>query len=51
MYQTTKPTQETLREYLEARHASGDKPPSPEEIRRRLGWGLNPQNAMKLPER
>jgi hypothetical protein len=42
---TTRPTKETVREYMERRtHAPLDPPPTPEEIRRQLGWHLIPAN-------
>lgn len=37
---TTKPTQQQLRAYLYARHKEKTPPPSIEEVRRQLGWGL-----------
>lgn len=44
MPSTTKPSKESLCEYL-ARRALGDEPPpTPEEIRRQLGWDLIPAN-------
>jgi hypothetical protein len=43
MTDTTRPTKETVREYMERRtHAPLDPPPSAEEIRRQLGWHLMP---------
>lgn len=50
-YQTTKPSKQTLQQYLEQRHKDGKAPPTPDEIRRQLGWGLNPGNKLALPER
>nr|WP_315249291.1 hypothetical protein [uncultured Duganella sp.] len=50
MTQTTKPTKESVREWLESRtHAPLDPPPTPDEIRRALGWHLLPQN--RQPDR
>lgn len=44
MTQTTKPSKENVREWLESRtHAPLDPPPTPDEIRRALGWHLLPQ--------
>jgi hypothetical protein len=37
----THPTKYLVREYLEGRSRSPTPPPSPEEIRRQLGWGLS----------
>jgi hypothetical protein len=34
------PTKQQVKQYLQERHASKAPPPSPEEIRRQLGWGL-----------
>ena len=43
MTDTTRPSKELVREYLERRtHAPLDPPPSAEEIRRQLGWHLLP---------
>lgn len=36
------PTKEQVREYAEKRAKSNEPPPSPEEIRRQLGWFLKP---------
>ena len=45
MTDTTRRTNETVREYMERRtHAPLDPPPTPEEIRRELGWHLLPAN-------
>lgn len=40
MTQTTKPDRAKVREYFEHRAHDPDPPPSPEEIRRQLGWAL-----------
>lgn len=37
---TIKPSKEHLREYLAQRHKSQNPPPTPEQIRRELGWKL-----------
>ena len=37
---TTHPSPQTVREYLERRTHSEDPPPTPDEIRRELGWNL-----------
>jgi hypothetical protein len=34
------PTKYTVRQYLERRARDPKPPPTPEEIRRQLGWGL-----------
>jgi hypothetical protein len=50
MTQTTKPSKEDVREWLESRtHAPLDPPPCPDEIRRILGWHLLPQS--RQPDR
>lgn len=38
--QQTKPTKEQIRAYTSQRARARTPPPSPEEIRRQLGWGL-----------
>lgn len=40
MTQASLPSKYVIREYLERRSHEGKPPPSPEEIRRQLGWGL-----------
>ena len=50
MTDTTRPTKETVREYLERRtHAQLDPPPTTDEIRRQLGWHLLPPS--RQPDR
>jgi hypothetical protein len=50
MTDTTHPSKETVREYMERRtHAPLDPPPTGEEIRRQLGWFILPQN--RQPDR
>ncbi|MDQ1924686.1 hypothetical protein [Massilia pseudoviolaceinigra] len=45
MTQTTKPDKRLVREYMDQRtHAEHEPPPSADEIRRQLGWGLIPHN-------
>jgi hypothetical protein len=46
MAETTKPDKRKVRAYMDQRtHAEhDDPPPSPDEIRRQLGWGLIPHN-------
>jgi hypothetical protein len=36
----TQPTKQQVQQYLQQRRESNSPPPSPEEIRRQLGWGL-----------
>lgn len=38
----TNPTKQLVRAYLERRSRDPKPPPSPEEIRRQLGWGMAP---------
>lgn len=40
MTQTTHPPHHLVREYMERRTHSPEPPPTPEEIRRQLGWTL-----------
>lgn len=40
MAQATHPSKYVIRRYLENRSHQTQPPPSPEEIRRQLGWGL-----------
>jgi hypothetical protein len=44
MTQTTHPTKQLVRDYMDERTKSGDPPPTPEEIRSELGWHLLPAN-------
>ncbi len=44
MTTTTHPSKEAVREYMERRTYSSDPPPTPEEVRRELGWDLSPEN-------
>lgn len=44
MTQTTHPSKQLVREYLERRTHAEEPPPTPEEIRRQLGWDLIPNN-------
>jgi hypothetical protein len=37
---TSHPPKHLVREYLERRAKEASPPPSPEEIRRQLGWGM-----------
>jgi hypothetical protein len=47
--QTTKPTKEQVREHMERRTMEETPPPTPDEIRRELGWHLIPSNG-PVPE-
>jgi hypothetical protein len=50
MTQTTHPPKHLVREYLERRtHYQTEPPPSPDEIRRELGWHLLPE--LRQPDR
>ena len=40
MTQSNHPSKYVVREYLERRSQEVKPPPTPEEIRRQLGWGL-----------
>jgi hypothetical protein len=40
--QQSKPTKEQLRQYLYQRQQKSDPPPTPDEIRRQLGWHMLP---------
>lgn len=40
MKQTSKPTHQEVRSWMQQRQVSPVPPPSPEEVRRQLGWGL-----------
>jgi hypothetical protein len=46
-HDASKPSKEALRNYLAARHQSKSPPPTPDEIRRQLGWDLLPVNLKK----
>ncbi len=38
----SQPTKQKVQQYLQERRVSNAPPPSPEEIRRQLGWGMVP---------
>jgi hypothetical protein len=40
MPQTSKPSQEQVRNWMQQRQADRSPPPTPEQIRRQLGWQL-----------
>lgn len=44
MTDTTHPTKQLIRDYLDARTRSTEPPPTPAEVRRQLGWDLIPAN-------
>ena len=44
MTQTTHPTKQLVRDYMDSRTRSDDPPPTSDEIRRQLGWFMLPQN-------
>lgn len=43
-HRITHPTKEQVRAYMAARESARRPPPSPEEIRRQLGWRLQPSD-------
>lgn len=47
MTNVTHPDKRLVRDYMERRQQSRTPPPSPEAIRRELGWDLIPQNKAK----
>lgn len=49
MTQTTKPTKQQVRKHMERRAHEESPPPTPDEIRRELGWHLIPNNG-PVPE-
>jgi hypothetical protein len=44
MTQTTHPSKEQVRHHMQQRAQQRTPPPSPDEIRRQLGWHLIPSN-------
>lgn len=52
MTTTTKPDKRRTREWLDNRTHSEDPPPTPDEIRRQLGWALAPivGNEREVPD-
>jgi hypothetical protein len=49
---TSHPPKHLVREYLERRSKESEPPPTPEEIRRQLGWSmLMPSVDDKMPSR
>lgn len=49
MTQTTHPSKQLVRDFMDARTRSTEPPPTPEEIRRQMGWHLIPAN--RRPDR
>ena len=47
-HRITQPTKEQVRAYMAAREAARRPPPPPEEIRRQLGWRLEPADEDRL---
>lgn len=41
---TTHPTKDQVQRYLTERHQSKTPPPTPEQIRKELGWHMLPNN-------
>ena len=50
MTQTTKPSKESVRDWMQRRYEEEDAPPSIEDIKRELGWALIPENESDIPE-
>ena len=44
----TQPTKEQVRDWMEDKRRKDEPPPTPEQIRRELGWELNPDNPENL---
>lgn len=49
MTQVTRPTKQLVRDFTDERMRAADPPPTPEEIRRQLGWYMLPAN--RQPDR
>jgi len=47
MVQAKKPTKEEVRSWLNQRKAERTPPPSPDQIRRELGWHMVPYNTQR----
>ena len=47
-HQITQPSKEQVRAYMAAREVERRPPPPPEEIRRQLGWRLQPADEDRL---
>ena len=48
MYDVKHPAKHLVREYLARRSRDPKPPPTPEEIRRQLGWALSVPAALKI---
>jgi hypothetical protein len=48
MLAISRPPKHLVREYLERRSRDPKPPPSPEEVRRQLGWGMLIPASVKL---
>ncbi len=48
---TTHPTKQQVREWMESRQVEHEPPPTPEEVRKQLGWDLIPENKRPVRER
>lgn len=46
MATTTQPNKQAVRDYMERRRGERVPPPTPEEIRRQLGWGMLQNSAL-----
>jgi hypothetical protein len=44
MSEVSKPSKQKLADYLASRHRAKLPPPTPEQIRRELGWKMLPNN-------
>lgn len=44
MIHTTHPSKQIVRDYMDKRTLADDPPPTPDEVRRQLGWDLIPAN-------
>jgi len=47
MFQSTKPSKESVRAWLSGVVERKEPPPSPEQVRRELGWGLIAPNKFR----
>lgn len=47
MTQITHPSKEAVRTYMAQRQKERTPPPTPEQVRRELGWGLVPHNEQR----
>ncbi len=51
MFTINHPPKQAVRAYLEQRKRDGSPPPTPEEIRRQLGWGMMMPDFKVAPSR